>query len=177
MVASMTTAIKEIDAKTLKSWLDRGECLLVDVREPGEHAREHIAGARLVPLDRLDASALGSDSGRRIVLHCASGARSARGARKLAEAGIDVAHLSGGLPGWKQAGMPVVENRAAPLPIIRQVQIVAGSLVLAGTALGTFVHPGFYALSAFVGAGLVFAGATGFCGMATLLGRLPYNRV
>lgn len=173
----MTTAIKEIDANTLKSWLDRGECVLIDVREPGEHAREHIAGARLLPLDRLDASALGSDSARRIVLHCASGTRSARGARILSEAGIDVAHLSGGLPGWKQAGLPVVENRAAPLPIMRQVQIVAGSLVVAGAALGAFVHPGFYALSAFVGAGLVFAGATGFCGMAALLGRLPYNRV
>ncbi|MBL8832399.1 MAG: rhodanese-like domain-containing protein [Rhodospirillales bacterium] len=173
----MATTIKEIDARTLKSWIDRGECMLVDVREPGEHAREHIPGARLVPLDRLDPAALGPDSARRIVLHCASGARSMRGVRKLSEAGIDVAHLPGGIEDWKRAGFPVVENRKAPIPIMRQVQIVAGSLVLAGATLGTFVHPGFYALSGFVGAGLVFAGATGFCGMAALLGRLPYNRV
>lgn len=177
MVTSMTTTIKEIDAKALKSWLDDGRCLLVDVREPGEHAREHIAGARLVPLGTLDPAALGPDAGRRIVLHCASGARSAQGARKLAADGIDVSHLPGGIAQWKQAGLPVVENRSAPIPIMRQVQIVAGSLVVAGAALGTFIHPGFYALSAFVGAGLVFAGVTGFCGMAALLGRLPYNRV
>ena len=177
MVASMTNAIKEIDALTLKGQLDRGECVLVDVREPGEHAREHIAGARLIPLAGLDPAALSGMPARRIVLHCASGSRSARGAAKLAAAGVDVAHLAGGLPSWTKAGLPVVENRSAPIPIMRQVQIVAGSLVLIGAALGAFVHPGFYAMSAAVGAGLVFAGATGFCGMATLLGYLPYNRV
>ena len=177
MVASMTIAIKEIDALTLKGQLDRGECVLVDVREPGEHAREHIAGARLVPLASLDPAKLADAPVRRIVLHCASGSRSARGAARLAAAGLDVAHLAGGLPSWIQAGLPVVENRNAPIPIMRQVQIVAGSLVLAGAALGTFVHPGFYAMSAAVGAGLVFAGATGFCGMAAVLSHLPYNRV
>jgi predicted branched-subunit amino acid permease len=59
---------------------------------------------------------------------------------------------------------------------MRQVQIGAGSLVLIGIILGTLVAPGFYALSAFVGAGLVFAGTTGFCGMAHLLARMPWNR-
>lgn len=177
MVASMTIAIKEIDALTLKGQLDRGECVLVDVREPGEHAREHIAGAHLVPLASLDPAALAGLPASRIVLHCASGSRSARGAARLAAAGLDVAHLAGGLPNWTKAGLPVVENPSAPIPIMRQVQIVAGSLVLAGAALGAFVHPGFYAISAAVGAGLIFAGATGFCGMAAVLAYLPYNRV
>ncbi len=170
----MAAAIKEVDAATLKRWLDSGSCELLDVREPGEYAREHIPGARLVPLGKLDATAL---SGRPVVLHCASGGRSARGAALLAKSGADVAHLSGGLAAWRSAGLPVAEDRSAPLPIIRQVQIVAGTLILAGAALGTFVHPAFFALCAFVGAGLLFAGVTGFCGMATLLARLPYNRV
>jgi len=173
----MATAIKEIDAATLKGWLERGECTLVDVREPGEHAREHIEGARLVPLARLDAAHVAAESRGRIVLHCASGARSAQAARRLADAGIEGVQLSGGLAAWRQAGLPVVEDRRAPIPIMRQVQLIAGSLVLAGTALGVFVHPGFLALSAAVGAGLAFAGATGLCGMATLLARLPYNKV
>jgi predicted branched-subunit amino acid permease len=57
----------------------------------------------------------------------------------------------------------------------RQVRIVAGSLVLIGAVLGWLVHPGFYGLAAFVGAGLVFAGITDFCGMGLLLARLPWN--
>ena len=59
---------------------------------------------------------------------------------------------------------------------MRQVQIAAGSLVLAGVLLGAFVAPGFYALSGFVGAGLLFAGVSGFCGMARLLAVMPWNR-
>jgi hypothetical protein len=112
-----------------------------------------------------------------IILHCASGARSARAAAMLVAAGItDVANLKGGIAAWKQAGFPLAVNRKAPLPLMRQVQIVAGGLVVVGVVLGAAVHPWFLGLSAFVGAGLVMAGVTGWCGMATLLRKLPYNR-
>ncbi len=173
----MTTAIKEIDAKTLKSWLDGGACTLVDVREPGEHARERIPGSKPVPLGQLDPAKLAAESSRPIVLHCASGARSAQAARKFAAAGIEASNLAGGLSAWRDAGFAVVEDPRAPIPIMRQVQMIAGSLVLAGAALGAVVHPGFYALSAAVGGGLLFAGATGRCGMAAVLSYLPYNKV
>jgi hypothetical protein len=59
---------------------------------------------------------------------------------------------------------------------MRQVQITAGSLVLLGVALGALVSPWLYAVAAFVGAGLVFAGVTGTCGMARLLRLMPSNR-
>jgi len=84
--------------------------------------------------------------------------------------------LDGGLDAWKKAGLPVALDRSQPIDIIRQVQIAAGSLVLMGMLLGTLFSPGFYALSAFVGAGLVFAGVSGFCGMAHLLALMPWNR-
>jgi hypothetical protein len=80
------------------------------------------------------------------------------------------------LEGWKRAGFAVHSNRKAPLEIMRQVQIAAGVLILLGVALGALAHPGFYALSALVGAGLTFAGATGWCGMAMLLKTMPWNR-
>jgi rhodanese-related sulfurtransferase len=172
----MPEAPREIDAATLKTWLDRGDALLIDVREADEHARENIAGAKLVPLSAFDPAKLPAAGGKRLVVHCLSGSRSARAQAQLAAAGIDAANLSGGIEAWKAAGLPVRENRSAPLPIVRQVQIVAGSLIVAGAALGAYVHPGFHALSAFVGAGLVFAGASGRCGMANLLALLPYNR-
>lgn len=58
----------------------------------------------------------------------------------------------------------------------RQVQIGAGSLALGGTLLGLLVSPSFFAVPAFVGAGLMTAGAIGLCGMARILMRAPWNR-
>jgi hypothetical protein len=80
------------------------------------------------------------------------------------------------LDAWKRAGLPVAEDRRQPLELMRQVQIAAGSLALLGAVLGAAVNPWFHALSGVVGAGLVFAGVTGTCGMATLLRQMPWNR-
>jgi len=84
--------------------------------------------------------------------------------------------LDGGLDAWRKANLPVEEDRSQPLEIMRQVQIAAGSLVLIGVLLGLTVAPGWFGLSGFVGAGLVFAGTTGWCGMAHLLSIMPWNR-
>lgn len=172
----MTDRFRETDAATVKSWLDRGDCVLIDVREAGEHARENIPGAKLVPLSSFDPATLPATDGKRLVVHCLSGSRSAKALGQLDLAGIEAVSLTGGIEAWKAAGLPVRENKSAPLPLMRQVQIVAGSLIVTGAALGVWVHPGFHALSAFVGAGLVFAGASGWCGMANLLALLPYNK-
>jgi rhodanese-related sulfurtransferase len=177
MATTERAAVKTVDPRTLQGWLARGEAMLVDVREPAMHAAERIPGARSVPAGALDPARLEVPAGRRVVLHCEVGVASARAARQLAAAGRhDVYDLAGGIDSWKHAGLPVERDARAPLPIIRQVQIVAGSLVVVGTALGAAVSPWFLLLSGFVGAGLVFAGATGFCGMAALLLRLPHNR-
>jgi rhodanese-related sulfurtransferase len=172
----MSDPNREVDAATLKSWLDRGEAVLVDVREVGEFARESIPGATLVPLSTFAPAKVPAANGKKLVVSCLSGKRSTNAQAQLAAAGIAAVNFAGGITEWKQAGYPIRENKSAPLPIMRQVQIAAGSLVVIGAALGTFAHPGFYALSAAVGAGLVFAGVTGWCGMASLLGLLPYNR-
>lgn len=84
--------------------------------------------------------------------------------------------LAGGIDAWRRAGQPTVADRSRPLEIMRQVQITAGALVLTGVLLGLFVAPGFFGLSAFVGSGLMFAGVTGWCGMANLLRVMPWNR-
>jgi hypothetical protein len=62
------------------------------------------------------------------------------------------------------------------LPVDRQVQLIAGTMVLTGVALGTLVNPWFLVISAFFGAGLTFAGATGTCGLALMLMKMPWNR-
>ena len=152
---------------------------LVDVREPDEHARERIPGARSLPLSRLEEAELAVHDGKPVVFHCRSGARTAGNADRLsAKAGLCEAYIvEGGLDAWKHAGFPVATDRRQPLELMRQVQIAAGSLVVLGVLLGALVSPWLYALSGFVGAGLVFAGATGTCGLARLLRMMPWNRV
>jgi len=84
--------------------------------------------------------------------------------------------IEGGLDAWKKAGLPVATDRRQPIELQRQVQIGAGSLAFIGTVLGVMVSPWFLAVPAFVGAGLMTAGVTGFCGMAQLLMRAPWNK-
>jgi rhodanese-related sulfurtransferase len=152
-----------------------GGARLVDIRGADEFARERIPGAVNLPLDRI--AALPRDE-RPVIFHCKSGMRTAANASALAAAaaGAPAYILEGGVDAWRSAGQPTVVDRAQPLEIMRQVQITAGMLVLAGVLLGLFVAPGFFGLSAFVGAGLMFAGATGWCGMANLLRIMPWNR-
>lgn len=149
--------------------------ILVDVREQDEHARERIPGARHAALSRLDHIDCGDAPA--VIFHCKSGARTKAAAAKLASAVPVRAYvLEGGLEAWKKLRLPVVEDRSQPLDMQRQVQIAAGALVLSGVALGMLVSPGFYGLSAFIGAGLMFAGISGWCGMAKLLAYMPWNR-
>ena len=103
-------------------------------------------------------------------------APSGNAARLAAAAGCEAYILEGGIDAWKKAGLPVAVDRGQPIEIMRQVQITAGALVLAGVLLGIWVAPAFLALSGFVGAGLMFAGISGWCGMAKLLGLMPWNR-
>ncbi len=170
---------RTIDPHVLAERLASGEAWLIDVREPGEFASEHIPGAAIRPLSQLDAAALDAErAGRRIVFCCRSGVRSARAAAACLERVSDAACLTGGVNAWKDAGLPTERTRGAPrLDIMRQVQLIAGGLVVAGVALGATISPWFLALSGAVGAGLMFAGATGWCGLARLLGRAPWNRV
>lgn len=151
---------------------------LVDVREADEHVRERIPGARNLPLSHLVDAELPVHAGKPVLFHCRSGARTAGHIDRLtAKAGLCEAYIiEGGLEAWKRAGLPVASDRRQPLELMRQVQIVAGSLVVLGVLLGSLVSPWLFALSGFVGAGLVFAGVSGTCGLASLLRLMPWNR-
>lgn len=157
--------------------LIRQGALLVDIRQPQEHAREHIPQSLLCPLNGGEPPTELTQASA-VIFYCQSGMCSAQNADRLTQqaAPAQVYLLSGGLNAWKRAGLPVNRDPGQPLDIMRQVQIAAGSLVLLGAALGYGVHPAGYLLSAFVGAGLVFAGVTGFCGLARLLMTMPWNR-
>jgi len=164
-----------VDPVTLQQWLKDGSAILVDVREPAEYRTSHIREARLMPLSGLDARAL--PRLHKIVVHCVKGGRGDAACEKLLkqEPGLEVFNLEGGLEGWTRAGLSVERGEQKVLPLDRQVQLAIGILLLGGVALTLLVHPGFLWLVAFIGGGLTVAGLTGFCGMARLLARMPWN--
>lgn len=169
------STISPVEARRL---IDQG-AILVDVREPDEHARERVPGARLLPLSRLEEAELSVLEGRPVVFHCRSGARTAANAARLrakAGEGCQAYMVEGGLDAWRKAGLPVAVDRRQPLELQRQVQIGAGGMAFLGTLLGILLSPWFLAVPLFVGAGLLTAGLTGFCGLARLLVRAPWNR-
>lgn len=159
--------------------LIRDGAVLVDIREADEHARERIPGARHHALSTIDAENPARPGDDVLIFHCRSGMRTQANASRLLSATEDceVYVLEGGIDAWKRAGLPVVADRKQPIEIMRQMQIGAGSLVLIGVLLGAALHPAFYALPGFVGAGLMFAGVTGRCGMTQVLARMPWNQV
>jgi len=167
---------RRLSAHDLAIQLANHSATVIDVRDPMEYASGHIAGSLNVPLSRLGKATLPQGP---LVLVCQSGTRSARGVAQLRRQrhSAPVSDLEGGLPSWQQAGLPVRKLRGAPLPLMRQVQIAAGSLVLAGLILSKLVAPAWLLLTWFAGVGLVFAGVSGFCGMALLLRLLPWNQV
>lgn len=177
MTTSRINKLQTVDAQTLKQLLEAQTVTLIDVREPSEYAGEHIPGARLISLSKFDPRKVAQDEDIQVIFYCRSGNRSTMAAQKLFDAGFTtVTHLDGGIGAWKEAGYPTKINKNAPISLMRQVQIVSGSLVFTGTLLGAFVSPWFLLVSGFIGAGLMFSGITDTCGLAMLLAKLPYNQ-
>ncbi len=174
-------SIKTISPKQLHDLVQSGQNVeLIDVRTPVEYREVHVDIARNVPLDQLDAAkiAVGRDSSEQpLYVICRSGSRGNQACERFLATGYtNVVNVEGGTQAWDQAGLPVARGKKT-ISLERQVRIAAGALVLIGSLLGFFAHPYWIGLSAFVGAGLVFAGITDTCGMGLLLARMPWNQV
>ena len=168
--------LKTLSPEAAGALLAQG-AVLVDIRSADEHARVRIAQARHVPLEELAQDTVRFEGASSVIFHCRSGARTLMNAPLLDGCvACNTYLLEGGLDAWKRAGLPIVTDARQPLELQRQVQIVAGAAVFTGTVLGAALSPWFYALPGFIGAGLVFAGVSGFCGLARLLMKAPWNR-
>lgn len=157
--------------------------VILDVRERDEFDSEHIEHSISVPLSQFAAvvpGVLNQLREREIVIMCRSGNRARLAASQIPGLGyadkVSIRVYEGGIQEWKRQGKPTLTRKAGHLPLMRQVQLAAGLLILASVAMGVFVTPWAFALTAFFGAGLTMAGATGFCGMAMLLAKMPWNR-
>lgn len=173
--------VKTIKPEELAKIHEEQDVELIDVRTPAEFREIHTSIAVNIPLDKLDAKYINElqngNGSEPVYVICQSGNRSSRACQKLIEAGItNVVSVEGGTNAWNRLGLPVNRGKKT-ISLERQVRIAAGFLVLTGALLGMFVNSWFSGLSAFVGAGLMFAGITDTCGMAMILAKMPWNQV
>lgn len=168
----------ECTVLTLNEKMGSEDFHLVDVREHAEYAGGRVEGAKLLPLGDLESRHGELDHSKPVYVMCRTGRRSAEAQKKLKAMGFtNVINVVGGFEAWKKEDLPFERDERAPWALERQVRFAAGLLVLAGVLLSVLVHPYFVWLAGFVGAGLTFAGATDWCGMAMLLAKMPWNRI
>jgi rhodanese-related sulfurtransferase len=167
-------------AELLSRWQAGALMDILDVRTPAEFREVHVSGSRNLPLGDFDPSQVmqqRSQPSQPLYVICRSGSRGQQAAEQFHRAGYtNVVNIEGGTLACIAAGFPVIRGKKG-VSLERQVRIAAGSFVLLGVILGTWVHPAAYGLSAFIGAGLLFSGITDTCGMGMILAKLPWNRV
>jgi rhodanese-related sulfurtransferase len=169
--------IEQLNPQAARAKCQSGQAVLLDVRTDVEFAEGHVPESSHLPLDELPGRLAELDKEGRYLMMCGSGKRAQKAAKILKENGIEkVSVVSGGLEEWRSCDLPVTTGKGAGLSLMRQVQLTIGLLVLAGSLLAIFVDPLFAILPAFLGAGLTVAGSTGWCGLALLLARMPWNR-
>ncbi len=168
-------AFKEvIDAESGNESVD-----FINVCTPAEFKEKHIPGVRSVPLDELEKRVGEFKDKKTIYIHCRSGRRGIAAMEKLQSLGVtaELVNVEGGILAWSEAGFQT-QTLANPnrLPLMRQTFLAAGSLVVLGVVLSILVAQPFVYLSLFVGMGLMFSGATGWCGLQMLLAKMPWNK-
>ncbi len=149
----------------------------INVCTPAEYKEKHIKGVRSVPLDTLHFKIDELNKKQTVYIHCRSGNRGRQAIEKLQSLGVtaELVNVEGGILAWEEAGYET-GSHTNRLPIMRQVFIGAGGLVLAGVFLTHFVDYNFILLPLFVSLGLLVSGFTGWCGMALLLSKMPWNK-
>lgn len=167
------SAFKEvIESEANNSTVD-----FINVCTPAEYKEKHIKGVRSVPLDILHSKVDELNRKKTVYIHCRSGNRGRHAIEKLQSLGVtaELVNVEGGLLAWEEAGHET-GSHTSRLPIIRQVFIGAGGLVFGGVLLTYFVGDAFILVPLFVSLGLLVSGFTGWCGMALLLSKMPWNK-
>lgn len=181
MIDSTMQAKPSISPGELSNCLAAGHVVeLLDVRTAAEFTAAHVPGARLIPLDELDCVSYLQERGasdKPVYVLCQSGGRASRAIEKFHRAGFkNCVLVAGGTQAWIDAGLPVDRGTTKVLPLMRQVQIVVGLISVIGSVLALAVSPWFALIPLVMGSGLLFAGISGFCGLALVLARMPWNK-
>lgn len=157
-------------------------CIL-DVRTAAEVKASALPDCLHIPLHELTPARLQNEieksgkNGAQVYLLCQGGKRAEMAADQLkGQVNAELVIIEGGMNAVKQSNIPLAAQGRKVIPLERQVRIAAGLLVITGAILGTWFNPAFYGLSAFVGAGLIFAGVTDICPMGMLIAKAPWNK-
>ena len=172
---------KEINVKELEKILKEDKLknyILIDVRTKAENRSVSIREAINIPLDSLEEHKKKLEKYDTVFLHCKSGIQSQKGCKKLQDLKkTNVINVKGGILDWQAQGFHTTKSKSNTiLSITQQVFIIAGTFVLLGVILSKLINSNWIYLSAFIGAGLVFAGASGNCLMGNLLSKMPWNK-
>ena len=163
----------------LKQDLEKGSdgLVCIDVRTPSEFEGAYVDGVKNIPLSDIENAVDDLKDYTKVYMMCHSGTRSQMACDTLKAKGLDnLVTVDGGIQAWIKKEYPVKGSGKKSLPIMRQVMIIAGSLILTGVLGALFVRPEFIYLSGFVGAGLLFAGVSGICFMTKVLAVMPWNK-
>ena len=174
-------SIQTISAKAFAS--NSATKTVVDLRTSAETQNEALPNCIYLPVQDLSLVSfnasldkVGHDGGP-VYLLCQSGKRAEMAVAKLqGKTERPLVIIEGRLNALKLHGVQVQSGARKTICLERQVRIAAGILVVFGIVLSLFINPYYLALSAFVGAGLIFAGVTDTCGMAICLARMPWNK-
>ncbi|WP_053982002.1 rhodanese-like domain-containing protein [Marinagarivorans algicola] len=161
----------------------KGTITVLDLRTAAEVQGEYLEGCVCLPVQELTPDSFDAKlnevghTDEPVYLLCQSGKRAQVAVDKLqGKTQRPLVIIDGGLNGLKAAGVGVKNGGGKVISLERQVRIAAGFLVVLGVALGALVSSYLYGISAFVGAGLMFAGITDTCGMAMCLAHMPWNK-
>lgn len=177
--------MKNITAQEAKALLDNGKAILIDVREPDEYIAEHIPDSQLIPLSVFTDGCRKIECGdKKIIFHCKAGMRSNK-ACAIAKDFFDdenLLSLQGGIEAWRSAGYATSSGNdnstrlSCNISIFRQVQIIVGALIFCFISLGLFIATAFFYIAAVLSLALFLAGVTGWCGLAMILNKMPWNK-
>lgn len=173
--------MKYVNINTFKEVIDseasNSSVAFINVCTPAEYKEKHIEGVQNIPLDTLDQHVDELNAKSTVYIHCRSGNRGKQAIEKLVKLGVqaELVNVEGGLMAWQEAGF-ATKSLTSRLPIMRQVFIGAGSIVLIGTVLTYLFGEMYLLIPLFVSLGLLVSGLTGWCGMALLLSKMPWNK-
>jgi len=170
---------QNISAKNAHNMLTQGDAILIDVREPDEFKIRHIPYAHSIPLSSVSNMMRFMDipHDKKIIMQCLAGKRGEQACGIIhGNLKHDIFNIEGGLTAWEDSGLPVIGNKEPKFSIFRQVQMIMGSLIAFLIFLGFWGLTFMFALAGLFAFALAVAGFTGWCGLALLLNKMPWNK-
>lgn len=169
-----------ISTKDLYQQLDKNHVRydqIIDIRTPAEYRSVHISGIKNIPMEQIPSHMNQLSKTEPLYLLCNSGNRSKMAISDLSHHGFNnLINVEGGIQAWMKDSFPVIRTAKWHMPVIRQVMTIAGALVLMGSLGSVLLNPNWIWLAVFVGCGLFFAGISGYCLMAKILEKMPWNQ-